>query len=256
MPASAPRSDARILLYDLETSPLIGYTWTTWETNVIKIIRQRQIISFAYKWLGEKEVHVKALCDYPGYKKDKNNNLALVKDLYKLFCEADICIAHNIKRFDDKRSMTDFIRHKLPPPPPHKQVDTLEFARSKFDFTSNKLDDLGDFLGVGRKVKHPGFEMWEGCLAGEKWAWDLMKKYNKQDVALLEAVYLRLRPYMMRHPNVGWYGPDRGCPVCNSVNLKPRGFSVSASGRRPRFICADCGKWCAGAKIRGEWRFT
>lgn len=256
MKDSAPKVDARILLYDLETSPLIGYTWTTWQTDVIKIIQERQIISFAYKWLDEEPTYCKALCDYPGYKKDKTNNKALIKDLYRLFEEADIVVGHNVKKFDDRRSNTDFIKHRLPPPPPHKQVDTLEFARSKFDFSSNRLNDLGQFLGLGQKVKHPGFEMWEGCLAGEKWAWDLMKKYNKQDVILLERVYLRLRPYMMRHPNLGHWGPDVGCPACNCTAAVARGYSVSASGKRPRFKCKGCGKWYSGAKIKGVWRFS
>lgn len=247
----------KVLLYDLETSPIVGYTWTTWETNVIKVIRDRQIISFAWKWLGEKKTRVLALPDFPAYKKDKTDNRALIVALHKLFAEADITVGHNVKKFDDRRSMTDFIKHKLPPPPPHKQVDTLEFARSKFDFTSNKLDDLGQMLGLGRKVKHPGFEMWEGCLSGDRKSWALMKKYNAGDVDLLERVYLRLRPYMMRHPDMNALDGASACPVCKSKNLRARGWSISTHGKRPRFSCRDCGKWCAGAFVKssGAWKF-
>jgi len=248
----------RVLLYDLETSPIIGYTWGTWETDVIKIIQQRQIISFAWKWLGESKVNCLALPDFPGYIEDKKNNRPLIMALHKLFSQADIVVGHNVKKFDDKRSMTDFIRHKLPPPPPHKQVDTLEFARSKFDFTSNRLDDLGQFLELGRKVKHPGFEMWEGCLAGERESWALMRKYNKQDVALLEKIYLRLRPYMMRHPNMSAPEGLEGCPVCKSKKLERRGWNISQKGKAPRFQCQDCGKWSSGSFILKDrrWRFT
>ena len=32
----------------------------------------------------------------------------------------------------------------------------------------NNLDFIGEYLGLGRKVKNPGWEMWEGCIAGEK----------------------------------------------------------------------------------------
>jgi hypothetical protein len=55
-----------VLLYDLETSPNIGYTWGTRETDVIKIIHPRQIISIAWKWLGETEVKVLSLPSFPG----------------------------------------------------------------------------------------------------------------------------------------------------------------------------------------------
>lgn len=247
----------KVLLYDEETSPNIGYTWTTWETNVIKVIQHRQIISFAWKWLGEKKTRCLALPDFPSYALDKRDNRSLIKALHDLFQEADITVGHNVKKFDDRRANTDFLKHGLPPPPPHRQVDTLEFARSKFDFNSNKLDDLGEFLGLGRKVRHPGFEMWEGCLGGDPKSWSLMKKYNIGDVDLLERVYLKLRPWMMRHPNMNAAdGATDKCPYCRSKSLTPRGWSISNTGKRPRFKCKDCGKWSVGEKKDGSpWKF-
>jgi len=242
----------RILLYDLETSPNIVYTWGVYEQDAIKVIRRRQIISFAWKWLGEKEVKVCGLPDFKTYKRDRTNNRELIRKLHGLFNEADVTVAHNVKRFDDKRAFTDMVRLGFAPTQPHRQIDTLEFARMKFDFNSNKLDDLGAELGLGRKVKHPGFEMWEGCLNGDPASWALMKKYNVQDVVLLERVYLKLRPWMKNHPVMTL--TDRSvfaCPVCGGTRLQARGWRVSNAGRRRQYQCQACGKWSAASVVRG-----
>ena len=249
----------KVLLYDLETSPNIGYTWGTRETDVIKVLHPRQIISIAWKWLGEDDVKVLSLPHFPNYKRDKRDNKALMLEIHKLFGKADIVVGHNVKRFDDRRSNTDFIKHGLKPPPPHAQVDTLEFARFKFDFNSNKLDDLGDFLGLGRKVKHPGFEMWEKCLEGDPEAWALMEKYNKGDVVLLEKVYLKLRPWMKNHPALT--PRDRAffaCPYCRSPRVKSEGHRYTKLGKAPRYSCLEpnCGKWSTGRIVNRELRLS
>lgn len=249
----------KVLLYDLETSPNIGYTWGTWETDVIKVIRPRQIISIAWKWLGEDGVKVLSLPSFPGYKRDRSDNKALVAEIYKLFEQADVVVGHNVKRFDDRRANTDFIKHGFTPPPPHSQVDTLEFARHKFDFNSNKLDDLGAFLGLGRKVKHPGFEMWEKCLEGDPEAWALMEKYNKGDVVLLEKVYLKLRPWMKNHPALTQRDCALfACPHCNSPKIEGRGNRYTMTGKVPRYRCLnrDCGKWSTGRIVKRELRLA
>lgn len=252
---------ARILLFDVETSPNIGYTWGKWEQNVIEFIKERQIICFSWKWLGQRKTYVKALPDFPGYKRDRDNNKALIAALHKEISKADIVVGHNIDGFDDKRANTDFIKHGFPPPPPHKTVDTLKVARSKFQFNSNKLNDLGAFLKVGQKVKHSGFELWRQCMAGNPTAWRLMKKYNAGDVDLLERVYLKERPWMTNHPAMKQRG-DNVCPKCDSHNLISGGWLINRSGKKPRYQCKDCGSWSSGVLIKKaggkkgekEWR--
>ena len=245
----------KVLLYDLETSPNIGYTWGKWEQNVIQIIKERQIISFAWKWLGDAGVKVLALPDFKEYKNDQDNNRPLVVELHNLFNDADVTVGHNVIDFDDRRSNSDFLRHGLKPPPPHKSVDTLRVARSKFDLNSNKLDDLGALLGLGRKVKHPGFEMWEGCLRGDPKSWALMKKYNKGDVVLLEKIYYELRPWMTNHPNMTIPDALDGCPACRSRKLESRGWVYNSIGKKKRYLCLDCNKWCQGEFVKHKWRF-
>jgi hypothetical protein len=247
----------RVLLYDLETSPNLGYTWGKWEQDVIQFVEERKIISVAWKWLGNADVHVRALPDFPNYKKDPKDNKALVCHLHSLMEQADVTVGHNVIDFDDKISNMEFVRHGLKPAPPHKQVDTLKVARTYFAFNSNKLDDLGAVLGLGRKVKHPGIELWLGCLHGDLASWALMKKYNKGDVVLLEKIYLKFRPWMLKHPNLNPL--DRAafsCPYCRSARLTHRGWSITTGGRKQRFQCQECGKWAVASWVKKQLRIS
>ena len=248
-------NEVRVLLFDVESSPNIGYTWGKFEQDVIEFIQERQIICFSWKWLGEKKIHSRAIWMLPGYKKNPKSNYQLIRELHDLFGKADVVVGHNVDDFDDRMSNTDFLKHNLPPPPPHRTVDTLKFARHKFRFNSNKLDDLGAFLKLGRKVKHPGFELWKKCLEGDRKSQALMVRYNCGDVELLEKIYLKMRPWMANHPSLNAFDGRPACPVCRSKNVIREGWRITINGKKPRFHCGDCGKWCIGQVIRREWRF-
>lgn len=251
------RDKARILLYDVETSPNIAYVWGKYEQNTVgEFIAERQIISIAWKWLGETEVHCASLPMFPAYQKDPSDNRDLMRKFHDVISAADIVVGHNAKDFDERMLNADFLRHGLKPPPPHRLIDTKTFARHKFRFNSNKLDDLGARLGLGRKMRHQGFALWVGCLRGEPKCWEMMMAYNKKDVILLEKLYLKMRPWMQSHPNVTDYDCNSGCPACGKAKLRPQGYRVYVGGRRPRFQCEDCGKWCSGKKKSdGRWKF-
>lgn len=239
------KTGTKILLFDIETMANLAYVWGKYEQNVISYEKEWYMLSFAYKWLDEKSVNVVSLPDFKGYSKSKTNDKDLVKALWKLFDEADIIIAHNAVSFDVKKSNAKFIEHGLPPPSPYKIIDTKLVARRYFNFNSNKLDDLGNILGLGRKIDTGGFELWLGCASGDKSAWKKMCAYNKQDVVLLEKVYLKLRSWMNPHPHVGALDGHRGnCPACNSTNLQKRGFGIRGNQIRvQRYQCIDCGGW-------------
>jgi hypothetical protein len=170
---------------------------------------------------------------------------------------ADIVIAHNGDKFDIKKSHTRIIKHKISLPSTFSQVDTLKMARAKFSFTSNRLDDLGEFLGLGRKVKHEGFGLWEKCQEGNKTAWAKMRKYNKQDVVLLEKVYLALRPWAA-HPNTALMsGNERACPRCGSERLKSKGWHHNKTISYRRLLCLGCGGYVRSnekAKSKPKYR--
>lgn len=191
----------RVLLIDIESSPNLSWIWGKYEQNALgDFISERQIIAYAWKWLGDKDVRVRSLPMYPGYKKNKHNNKALVADLHKLYSEADFVVGHNVSAFDEKMINTEFIVHGFKPPKRHRLLDTLLMARKYFRFNSNKLNDLGKRLKVGRKAHTGGFDLWAGCMNGNKKAWKTMEIYNKQDVVLLEKVFNKLKPWLNRPP--------------------------------------------------------
>lgn len=261
MPANQTKSErtetARVLLFDVESSPNIGYTWGRWEQNVIEFIKERQIICFSWEWLDTGEHGTLALPDFPGYKKNRDSNADLIRALHKLFSKADVIVGHNLDRFDDRRANTDFLKHGLPPPPPHKTVDTLKISRSRFDFNGNRLADLASFFKVGSKVRHEGFPLWRKCMAGDMKAWATMKQYNRGDVRLLRPIYTRLRPWMKNHPNMAAYDRHEGCPVCRGRMVRRTGVWLRGVTRCARFSCSEraCGRWSTGKRTNGIWMF-
>ena len=243
--------EPKILLFDIETAPNLGYVWGKWEQDVVSFKEHWYMLSFAYKWLGEKQTHVVSLPDFKLYKKDKANDRELVNKLWELFNEADVLIAHNGDEFDVKKVNSRFIQHGMVPPKPFQTIDTKKVAKRYFKFDSNNLDDLGQYLGLGRKLQTGGFDLWLGCISGDKESWKRMCNYNKQDVVLLEQVYLKLRPWMTNHPNMNLLtGEAHTCPNCGCLKVSKQGFKRSRTGIRQQYKCGDCGAWSSGESVK------
>ena len=244
---------SKIILVDIETAPNLAYVWGKYEQDVIQFEKEWTMLSFSYKELGSKKTYSYALCDFKGYKKGDLDDSKLVKKLWEVLDSADIVIAHNGDNFDIKRSNSRFIVHGLTPPKPYRSLDTLKVARQKFGFNSNKLDDLGNILGIGRKVETGGAKLWFGCMAGDQKSWNLMKKYNSNDVVLLEKVYLKMRPWMTTHPNVALLDENLNCcPHCSSEKIQRRGFGYTKTSKYRRYQCMSCGAWSQGKTERIE----
>lgn len=236
---------------DIETAPNLGYVWGKWEQNVLDMKSDWYIMSYAYKHEGDSKVTVVALPDFAGYKRNPESDKALSKSLWSVVDRSDVIIAHNGDQFDLPKINTRFLTHGLNPPTPYKTIDTLKMARRNFAFDSNKLDDLGRYLGVGRKLPNTGFNLWKRCMAYEfdREAWDTMKKYNAHDVELLEKVYHLLRPWDAKHPAIN-LGQAGVCPKCGSDKVQRRGFNYTLLSKSQRFQCMDCHGWFAGASRR------
>ena len=238
------KKEPNIVLFDIETAPILGYSWDIYETDVIEIVKDWYMLSFATKKLNDKKIKVYKLPDFRTYKKDKEDDSELVGKLCDFLKEADIIVSHNGDRFDLRKTNARLIVHGYPPLPPTKTIDTLKVARKYFKFSSNRLDHLGGILGVGRKEKHYGKNTWLGCMNGDKKSWDVLSRYNKRDVELLERVYLKLRPYIHRHPDRNIFIEEKeGCPKCGSHNTQRRGFMVAVTRKYQRYQCQECGGW-------------
>ena len=237
---------ARILVLDIETAPVKSYIWRLWKETVgiNQIISDWYIISWAAKWLGEEDIYYDALPNHKtNYKKDPEDDSKILRSLRPFLDEADIIIAHYGSRFDLPKIRARFVYHSMDVPSPSRVIDTAIIARKQFSFTSSKLDYLGEFLGVGRKEKHEGFELWSKCIDGDHDAWERMITYNLQDVKLLEEVYLKLRPWIPNHPNLGLYIDEEipVCTACGSDELVKNGHAYTSVGKYQRYKCTSCG---------------
>ena len=240
-------AEPRILLYDLETSLQTVTVFSLKYNDFIppdSIVTERHIISVCYKWLGEKNVHAISLLDDPKrFAKDIHDDRYVVEKFHKVLMEADVIVGHNSDSFDNRYIKTRILFHKLPPLPPILSIDTCKVAKNQLLFNSNKLDYVGGYLGVGRK-KHTTTGLWMRVFKGDKKAIQEMVAYNKQDVLLLERVFLKLKPYIPNMVNRELFG-SIGCPDCGSKRFQSRGYQHAISRVYRRFQCnrKSCGRW-------------
>lgn len=243
-----------ITVLDIENSPLKGYSWGVYEQNILKVLEPSKIMSFAAKQLGSNEATVKCLADYPSYKAGGLDDKEIVQELWEVLDKSDVVIGQNSDKHDIPKIYARFVIHGMKPPSSFKSIDTLKVAKRFFKFDSNKLDDLGAYLGVGRKMNNGGFSLWERCIAGDMSAWAIMKDYNLQDIILDEDVYLRLRPFDTRHPDIAFLADPENksdaCGTCQSTNLQKRGFNYTKTTRKQKYQCQDCFSWSSGTPER------
>ena len=230
------------LLLDIETFPHLVYAWGLWSQDIYidRIVEPGRTFCMAAKWYGKNKVY------FFNFDEDPDQiNMA-----YELLSEADMVIHYNGTRFDMPHLQTAFLNAGLPPMPKIPQIDLLQTARREFKFASNKLDYVSQSLGLESKVQHKGFELWRECMHGDPKAWALMKKYNVQDVRMMEPLYEKLLPYIKNHPNLGLFTNTelRACPNCAGNNLQKRGFSRTRVSVFQRFQCQDCGTWSRSRK--------
>ena len=180
----------KILMLDIETTPLQVYTWGLWDQNIgiNQIIKPTEMMCFGAKWQGKKTVTFKSV-HHDGKK-------AMLEELHSMMEEADALVGWNSAAFDHKHIKREFLENKLSPPSVVKDLDLMSVVKANFKFPSNKLDYVAQALGVGSKVKHSGFQLWIDCMAGDDKAWREMKKYQIQDVVLLEELYRVLIPWL------------------------------------------------------------
>lgn len=237
----------KILTADIETAPLESYTWGLFDQNVglEQIKTEWSILSYAAKWLDKKKV---IYADTGGRgAAEVRDDKVLMDGLWELLDEADIVVAQNGKSFDLKKINARLIEHGYGPYSPIRVVDTLQVAKRHFGFTSNRLGWMSKHLTSAKKDEHklfPGFELWAECLKDNPKAWREMRKYNIQDVLATEELYLKQRPWIDGHPNMGAYKhTGEACPKCGSHKLQRRGLAVTQQGQYHRIQCQACGGW-------------
>lgn len=234
----------KILHIDIETAPNKAYVWGLWKQNVAinQIVEPGYTLCWAAKWHGKREVFFDSVYE--------SGTSRMLKRIHKLLDEADVVCHYNGQKFDIPTLQGEFLMEGLGPPSQFKQLDLLKTTRSQFRFPSNKLDYVVQQLGLGSKTKHMGMEMWRDCMDGCDKAWKVMKRYNIQDVRLLEKYYKRLLPWIKNHPNWGLYlDADRPtCRNCGSTKVVKKGIERTNTLTYQRYKCRDCGTPLRGRK--------
>lgn len=247
--AGIGKSIPKILIFDIETAPVKAYVWKLWKTDVHlpQIISDWFCIAWSAKWLYGSQTMGDVLT--PEEVRDEDDS-RIMENLWQLINDADIIVSHNGNKFDIPRINSRFIVNGLSPTKPYFSVDTCQIARRQFGFSSNKLDALATHFNIPHKLD-TDFDLWKRCLEGDEKALKYMLKYNKKDVEILEEVYLKLRPWIKNHPNMGNLGSlECACANCGSesVTLVPDKYYYTSIGKYPLFRCNDCGAVSRGRK--------
>jgi hypothetical protein len=211
-------NQGKILIYDLETSPNVGWFWRAgYKQNIQpnQILKERAIICVSYKWLGEDQVY--------NLSWDKNqDDKFLIEQFVEVLNEADLIVAHNGDNFDIKWFKTRALFHRIPTLPNYKQFDTLKIAKSKLYLNSNRLDYISKFLGFEGKIQTTP-DLWNKVvMLNDRTAMTDMLDYCDEDVRQLEKVYNELK-YLDNpriHAGVLNGKTKQTSPITGSVNIE------------------------------------
>lgn len=234
---------------DIETKPILGYTWGLWQQNISlpQIVDPGGIMMFAAKQYGEKDIE--AHCEW-------DDADAMVSRLHEIYDAADYIVTYNGASFDNKYISRAFVERGITPPSPHRDLDLLKVVRKRFAFPSKKLSYVCGALGLDLKTDPGGFQTWVDILSPQTpedtraEAKDRMEQYCRNDVAITEQLFDRLKPWV-DGLNVPLYSdanpfdaePVPSCNRCGSTNLQRRGWAYTTTYRYRRYQCRACGGW-------------
>lgn len=230
----------KILILDIETAPLKAFIFNLWKQNITidKIISDWFCICWSAKWLMKPEIMWDCVNPNEAINEDDSRILGHLRELLN---EADIVVTHNGDRFDLPKINTRLLLNGFTAPTPYQSIDTCRIVKNQFSFASNKLDFLATKFNLPNKLE-TNFELWVKCVEGDEYALKEMVKYNQYDVELLENVYLRLRPWIKNHPNLGLYmeAMEKVCPNCGSTHLTLESHYYTNTNKYEVYRC-KCG---------------
>jgi len=206
------------------------------------------IICAGWKVLGEKKTHCINAWDFSRWKSNINDDYTVCKEIYKVLSTADAVVTHNGKKFDWKFLQTRLMYHKFKPLYKIHHIDTCEVAKRNLYSFNNRLGYLGEWMVGDKKLENGGWNLWVDVSEKKKKAMKLMTDYCKQDVDLLEKIFVELTPLVNNIPNHNlyrteeqWMEDAKLCPRCGSENMKFNGWRTTSTMKYQRLLCNDCG---------------
>jgi len=231
---------AKILIFDIETALMTVQTFHLGKQRINPdlVVKDFNCLSWSAKWLCDSDIKSAVCTPKEAIEHDDNRVIGL---MWQLFDKADIIIAHNAFQFDIRRLNYRWLINGFGPPSPYQVVDTLRESRKLFGSASHKLDYYCRMLSLDTKIK-TNLELWQECDKGNPEALAEMLEYNKMDVNILEDFYLRIRPWIKGHPNLGLYmeSDQPVCRNCGSANLTWLDEYYTSMNRYKASLC-ECG---------------
>lgn len=236
--------ESRVLILDIETRPLLVYTWGMFQQNIspAQVKDWGGLLCFAAKWHDSDDVIFHAEWHRGGKER-------MVRAAHRLLDEADAVVGWNSKRFDERKLNAEFQRAGLRRPTPYRSVDLMRSQKRDADFPSNKLESRRLIHGQEGKVDTGGFPLWIGCMDGDRESLRLMEEYNRRDVEITQEEFERMRAggWVRNLPNLSTLG-GHVCSNCGSDRLQAHKPYQAATRRYPLWVCADCGTACRAVK--------
>ena len=247
-------NEPKILYWDIETSLLLLAAFTRYELRVPfnMVVADWFMFCAAVQWEGGKPILFSILDDKKRFQKDFSDDKYVIQKLRDMINEADILIAHNGDHFDWKKFKKKIIEHKIKPPRKPILIDTYKESKTA-QFTSGKLGDLSIQLNLPHKShSNPGdwlvatlpygtYKVGSRKIVITKnskiAALRRIGKYNLKDLPPLINLYKRIRPYMIRHPNMSKMTGRPVCPVCAGRKVIYNGYFVNGDHK---VVCREC----------------
>lgn len=252
------------LVIDIETTAHRARTWGLFDQTIglNQLEDVTYMISFAAKWYGERRTQFFSTYD--------DGQETMVRAARNFLNEADVVVHFNGDRFDRRHINREIQEQRrltgdtlgLAPPSDYQQIDVMKEIKGQFYLPSFKLEYLLRWSGLGGKVQHQGFGLWDAVEKGDEAARRLFKKYNVGDVVKLEEAYDETKVWFRRHPNMQLFVPPNGvndkgepivtedvCVLCGSQNTVANGTNPRGRlSRVQKYQCQDCGKFFSGKK--------
>lgn len=253
-------SDKKVLFFDIETKPLLAYIWQLGEQHVRhgqlkKGYNEWDVISIAYSWAHEEEVHVM------GWGYEQQDSSTMLRYFDELIKEADIVIGKNNERFDNKHLNFHRWRNNRDGMPDWsmKSDDLEKHLRKHLKLPSQSLDYISDILGLGGKEKME-FSDWVHIVEktpelGEI-AYEKMLHYNKKDVSDTKAIWMYSVKHFMPKHKLGISSlKENGivaCDTCGSFELIKNGTRYSGKTKYQMYVCNTHGGYATMIPIKGK----